>query len=386
MLAACGGSTPPVSSMDCPDAGLAMVPDTGPTPDAGMDAGTDAGTALFPRYPRVRSHGGLVQTQVHLRVAIAAGDPLAGALETFSRDIVTSAWWAQVTAEYCGPNGCIGPGAFDGTVTLPPATSYSEDDVRALIAADLANPAVREPDAQSNYLLFIPAGATFTQPFGAPSCSGYHAYHYFLTLQSRAGAPVRVPYSVMLRCSDSSTLRTQTFLASHELVEAATDPFMDGFVVDDSGWAATHGAELADVCLYSGTTTAGPHEVERVYSDRRAARGLDPCRLDSDGVDFTTVPVSGRTLIVLRPGEATTIPLRSRSLGAVPDWTLQALSLDARVQLSLSSTTTNDGQDLTLTVSAAAALPATFQVPFILSSKSGGVTHAWQGAVGSLYE
>jgi len=70
----------------------------------------------------------------------------------------------------------------------------------------------------------IPKGAAFDDGTGSKCCTDYFGYHYDAMIGT-----TDVPYSIVCGCDDStypnfSTLQVTTSTASHEMVEAASDP------------------------------------------------------------------------------------------------------------------------------------------------------------------
>jgi len=116
-----------------------------------------------------------------------------------------------------------------------------------------------------------------------------------------AGGQHNVPYAVIELCPTSSMLdqgdvMARAYEATHELIEAATDPDPEG--VGISAWHSlgpgvvaptvrlpqsfTNGVasddELADLCSnFPALPLDYPFEVARAYSNRQARAGLDPC-------------------------------------------------------------------------------------------------------------
>lgn len=99
------------------------------------------------------------------------------------------------------------------------------------------------PDASTIYVLFYPDGATVTQG-GGISCQSFGGYHLSGMLDPKNASQL-VAYAVIPRCVSGppglSKLDLATTAASHEMLEAATDPCRsrgqqeDG-VSPDPGW------------------------------------------------------------------------------------------------------------------------------------------------------
>ena len=176
-------------------------------------------------------------------------DPLAAAYEDFATEIAASSYWADTMTEY-------GVGAL--TVLAPvhlqasaPA-SISDAQVHSILQTALANPAnaFPPPDASTVYVLLIPNGTAATGPQGGSACNGgFGGYHRSFDLPDGTA----IAYAVIAECQANQAM-TRTL--AHELVEAATDPFIPktpayagvgpidlGFVV-----GTTLGSEVGDLC------------------------------------------------------------------------------------------------------------------------------------------
>jgi hypothetical protein len=102
-------------------------------------------------------------------------------------------------------------------------------------------------------------------------------------------------------------------MASHEMVEAATDPYGTAFVQTDDdhvAWAYFFGSEVADMCAFHPGAAITPADigfaVQRSWSNAAAAAFLDPC-----------VPGESSPLFVAAPIGLQAISLPSSTGGAV---------------------------------------------------------------------
>jgi len=133
----------------------------------------------------------------------------------------------------------------------------------------------------------------------------------------------------------NSLLQDTTFDASHEIVEASTDPIpptgyaLDGTNPDNWGWLdVTGGGEAADLCvdllgLNQDQTQDGTFTVQRIWSNSRAAASVDPCNpAPASDVYFNAAP--SQAFFVLDVGASATFDVDAFSFGAMDDWTLQA--------------------------------------------------------------
>jgi hypothetical protein len=128
-------------------------------------------------------------------------------------------------------------------------------------------------------------------------------------------------------------LGATTLTASHEIVEAATDMVGGtGYVLDNTdptNWAwiyDTGGGEAADLCvdllgLNEDHTLDGLYTVQRIWSNARAAQGVDPCvPAPPNDVYFNATP--SRSLFELNVGQSVTFEVDAFSSGPMPNWVL----------------------------------------------------------------
>jgi hypothetical protein len=314
-----------------------------------------------------------------------ANDPFDSALADFGASILASPWWSRTTAEYCspGPADCIGPGKALGhaALAMPTPPVLSDDDLHTLIQSHIMDGTFPTPSGDAIYALYLPPGVTVNSAAVGTSCQDFHAYHYFTDVMLADGGTARVTYLVIMRCPDGKTLDAMTLLGSHELVEAATDPFLDGFVMNDVAWAATHGGESCDLCLYSGGTHSGGWAVERGFSNTAASRGFVPCVPTESETNFNAAPADGDTVLTLAVGETATLDLVGFAMAPTPDWTLKAVdSGGGDLALTVDRPTLNNGLQARLTVTLLRA-PSSGKAPFMIRSVYGAALHFWPGVV-----
>ena len=111
-----------------------------------------------------------------------------------------------------------------------------------------------------------------------------------------------------------------TFMASHEMVEASTDPFGTAYAqtdLDHIAWAYFFGSEVGDMCAFHAGAAITPSDigfaVQRTWSNAAAAAFEDPC-----------VPGESSPLFLAAPVGETSITLTSSVGGAVADTGLPA--------------------------------------------------------------
>ncbi len=185
----------------------------------------------------------------------------------------------------------IGHGTFAGTYTMTPAFDnagprITDQQVVGELAAHIASGAVPPPevDAHGNptvlYMIDFPSTVSIRSGRGFTSCVDYCAYHSWVSLK---GTPV--PYAVLpavaggclAGCgSHPNPFDIATVNASHELVEAVTDPVIavdsKGGPVRPTGWDDPQSGkdEIGDICNYGPNTDEmlDGYWVQREWSNR----------------------------------------------------------------------------------------------------------------------
>jgi len=271
------------------------------------------------------------------------------------------------------------------------------------------------------YMLNYPTGTTVTS--NGNSCTDFDGYHG----DAQDSANDIIAYGVVPRCTDqgSTTLVTFTSTISHELVEAATDPYPDY----SPGWAqvdnahlffdeANEGTEVADMCENDPEAyyefPGYPFTVQRIWSNKAVLAGHDPCVPEiPNTVFFNAVPelpdtgpydYYGSTVDVasvhIAVGGTATVYIDLYSDGATPDWDVNVFDFnnfnygpasDDLLTISQPITTGNNGSRLAVTVTVkAAGNPMTngqientelFAVVSSLGTSQSSPSHYWYGIV-----
>jgi hypothetical protein len=259
--------------------------------------------AAHPPAPLVVKGSGAVLASPVLVPIVYEGDPLASALVEFVDWIGGSAYWAPLSQYGVGPARARGaivererpPKLFrDGAIARFVAERLSGDD-----------PAWGAPDPQAIYTLFLPPGITITRG-DLRSCrfDGYHG-------SVRVGE-IAVAFAVVPRCGpsdDRRALDALTGVASHELIEAATDPFPDvgarGYAYVDRDhlvYALRPGGEIVDLCEDDAFVVpdGARFMVQRWWSNEAARAARDPC-VPGGRRFFGAVPVVHEDLPIAAP-------------------------------------------------------------------------------------
>jgi len=153
-------------------------------------------------------------------------------------------------------------------------------------------------DANTVYAFFYPEGSIGDDGFGDKCCTDLDGYHSDVVV----GGGIDVAYSVVCTCPGfdpgGTDLDQITVAASHELVEAATDPTFTnpGYAQTDDDhaiWTVATDGEAADLCQYADTWLWHPADmkygVQRSYSTAAAAMGHDPCVGDPSEPYYQTI-------------------------------------------------------------------------------------------------
>jgi hypothetical protein len=386
--------------------------------------------AAHPPLPQVSSLGGPVLLHPRVIPIVYDDDPLLSDVQTFFTNLESAAYWEGAVGSYgvgaieVGPTVLIhGPGPTRiSTNAIPLLIAESLD--RSLASSDAgAGDAAAEggsstrwplPDGNTIYAVIYPPETTITDNKDCMSYGGYH--------DELAYSGGKTSYAVLPRCASFSLLPGHgaldilTVALSHELCEAATDPFptsdpaysTSNFV--GSGWSANAvGGEIGDMCVlelssYEMRADVG-YWVQRVWSDANALASHDPCAPDLTGeVYFSAVPDLAQTEvfpglymdgITVAPGASATVALHLFSDGPTTGpWTVSVSEptgagglepyAPGQLVFSLDKTTGENGDTLALTVKRKALRPGSQAsgLPVQIVSKLGATSHSYFAVVG----
>lgn len=371
-------SPPPPAPMD-PSAGPPPVDQ----PQGGMPAGPDmppgAGMpppdATFrvgphPTLPQLPNVGGPVLKSPQLVLITYVDDANRTTLEAHAHWMMSSEWLATVGAEYG-----VGKGTVLKLVELPnqAPTRIDDAEIKAMLASDIQNGTLPRPAdgtfADVVYMILFPAGSTVTQA-GAASCEAFDGYH-----DEASQDGLDFAYSVVANCARAggggpiTPLQEEEETITHELIEAATDPFAElrpGFAyppTSKSPWLFTDG-EVADLCenfapaeYYDGQFVA-----QRIWSNAAAKRGdQDPCIPANPAEPFYMVGIEQPETTTIAAGTSTTFRLQAWSTASIPAWSVTVVSDPNNSYTptsNISRTTMGNGDSGELTVGIPAGTPA----------------------------
>jgi MYXO-CTERM domain-containing protein len=240
-----------------------------------------AGGSSGANCTRTEYNGGALIPQVKIVVVQWGGaSSYASQLAGFYSGMLQSPYmdWLR---EYDEPSYSIVRGEFAGVFVdpSPPGKTTVDDinDVQPELERLVTAGAVPAPDANTLYMIHFGPGIVITQG-GDPSCSSssnnsYCAYHGNVmsggAMLRYAVIPDMSPAGCAQGCnigSSSDPFVAATVSASHEMVEAITDP--DDF----GGWYDNSCDEIADMCENDTMPgSAAGYTVQLIWSQKQAA-------------------------------------------------------------------------------------------------------------------
>ena len=405
---ACGGSAPstPDAGNGGDDAGQ-TEPDAAPAPDAGgpvVDNGTPS--TNYPAFkvdaPQVVTFGGPTLVAPKLVPVYFANDDttFTAQLTTFMNKLGASAFWLPAVSEY-------GVGALSSAAPIQlkddaPAT-IDDANIQTWLASKIDDGTLPPPDANTIYAIYYPDGTTVTLGSNGTSCQDFGAYHDNITYKA-----ADVAYAVVPRCSGfgSSVLDATTSAASHEFIEASTDPYPQTNTaygqVDDAHilWEyVLGGGETGDMCAQFSASYVKPTDlgflVQRAWSNTAASAGHDPCQPADHSPYFNSMPVLKDDISLGGQGTTKGVHIPVGSTGTIEvdlfsdadtggPWTVSASDTSGAgaITFSWDRTTGQNGEKLHLTINAVQKTQYG-AAGFIIKSKMNGRTTSWLGLVGN---
>ena len=366
-----------------------------------------------PMMPTAQSSGGPVMAAPRFVAISFANDPLQSSIDDFVAKLAASStYWSGTTAEYgVGPATALPP-IHSSDV---PTARLTDSAIRTWLNNQIQmTPGFPQPDANTIYALFYTDAVTVTFEGGA-SCQQFQGYHGDYQLSGKY-----VTYAVMARCpppvSSVTVLDNLTATASHEFIEAATDPL----AIDNPAWASVDddhaawmllaGGEVGDLCAAFPDSFYRPADlpylVQRTWSNARAAAGHDPCEPDGTEPYFNSAPVLKDTIPVsvfgdpdvpalgvhIPVGQSATVELDLYSDAPTSGpWTVSALDVGSafmggapELSFSFDKTQGQNGDKIQMTITALKASqdPSGASL-FWIESDLGQQSTVWLGLVGN---
>ena len=379
--------------------GVAGAGGTGGSSGGAATGGSTGGTfapASHAPLPQLANLGGPVLATPKVRPIFFTGDPDQADISAFLSELAAGSYWAATTSEYGVGTLKLLPPVTGAGVTGP---TLSDGALQAALAANASSASAPwgAADASTIFLFVLPPGVGITSG-GAACCTDFGGYHDEAIVNGAA-----VPYAVVCTCPDFfgagwTEVDERTVAMSHELVEAATDPFPrsdPAFYAADTAnlvWTLVTGGEVADMCVVQPDTFIIPsgatHVFQRSWSNAAAKLGRDPCVPASSPPYFAAMPVLDvipygtagyKTHGLQIPiGSSRTIDLDLFSTGPVANgWNVGAYSYEdllggaPSLAFSLDKTTGRNGDILRLTITAVRTNPTIGVDPFIIVSSTG---------------
>lgn len=365
---ACGGSTAKTTDTPASDSGsppatggdgaAAMGVDSG-APDAAPVVDHGSASAVYPAFKpdigQIVNNGGGVLKNPDIVTVTWTVDPDLATYESFGDQIGASKYWATATAEY-GIGAATSGKANHVEIATPPPAMLADADIMALVMNGATSPGTWPvPTANSIYTLYVPPQTSVILQ-GSDACSqGIGGYHGNVAVGS-----FNVAYAVVLECSQLSgpggVVAETTQSASHEIIEAATDPNPMGspawYGFDDSAhmsWDVFQQFqdEIGDACelyfdsFYTDTEATFPFSIQRMWSNKSAAAGHAPCVPTTGAPYYNTTLLEPENITVdasmyglgghfatkgvrILPGQTKTFAIGFYSDAALPPWNIAA--------------------------------------------------------------
>jgi hypothetical protein len=252
-----------------PEAGGGLV-EAGDNPTVHMLPIRDANKVqdAAPPDAHLQFFGGLTLSTVHVSpIFWNSTVQFQSTLTPFYNDVPNSPLYTML-AQYSG----IGHGSGrPGVVASQSTRDIGDADIRREVLFEINRSTVPPPNDPNNYYpVHLAPGMQVTAPDGSRSCVRFCAYHGTFQVSDVNGNLFNINYGVLpdlggacsTGCGGNTIVNNTTSVASHELVEATTDPAVGlamglGFPL---AWYDPFYGEIGDICNgQQGTTTGNGH-------------------------------------------------------------------------------------------------------------------------------
>jgi hypothetical protein len=384
LAVACGGS----GSDDAADASS----DGAVLDDAGADAFVippDQDPNVFPAkhhpLPIVSDEKGARLYTPELATVTFTNDPMMTDIWNFGDVVAQGDWWNSVAVPYAF-SPAMNTGGWELPDTVSGKTLDDVNDLQPLIQSAIDAAKLPKPTNESLFVFYFPATTTIVNRNGDHTCTnGVGGYHDVMTYRSPGAPDQSLAYAVIARCT--SSLDDLTYAASHEIVEAATDPHPSTdpafYMIGYYPWTGPGGGEVADVCLGRGPSTATGYTMARSWVNAAAKASHDPCQPATPGAIYFQTAIDTEMgavtdswgtyrsdgFINITHGTTRQITGTTFSEAALPnDLTLvvgtpitasdpsMVGSIGAGITASISPTTANNGKTVVLTITVDASV------------------------------
>jgi len=188
-------------------------------------------------------------------------------------DAVTNSAYFDWLSEYDSGSYMIGRGGFAAeyadAAAPAKATIDETNDLQPWINKLIDGGKIPAPDANTLYFVHLPGSSQVSSGAGGTTCSDNCAYHYFYMKGSAEVRYAVIPDQNSGACSTNQACPIQlpaldrlTIVASHELVEAVTDPNGMGWIDDNQQCG-----EIGDICVGQPGKAAG-YTVQLEWSNK----------------------------------------------------------------------------------------------------------------------
>jgi hypothetical protein len=374
-----------------------------PAPELDHGAPSTTYPAFAPAMGQLRNHGGGVLKNPVIVTVTWDSDDKASELETLGDTIGAGQYWHEVASEY-GSGPAVSGDANHVRITDAPPATITDTQLSALVAASLTKDEAPwpVPAGDAVYILYLPSTTQLMLQGKSACAQGVGGYHDSTSVNGKPTA-----FAIVPRCG--SSFDHVTVAASHELAEAATDPYprtrpaWSGFRDDDLAWEffQQFQSENGDACEFYRDSDLAPGEsdvaftVQRQWSNASARAGHDPCvpafantkyfnvtplGLEDIDVDLSSLGGGEGTTkgFKVKVGETRQLPLGFYSDGPLGDWTIKAINggiaggrSSGGVDLTLDVTSGQNGHKAYLTVTVNTAGKTNTELVTIVSTRAG---------------
>jgi hypothetical protein len=259
--------------------------------------------------PHLKYFGGKVMSNPKVYVVLWGGGTYASQIARTSGPNIgsmltqlTGGTYFDLLSEYSAGGQVIGRGSFAGVIHLSPLASRDGSviddvaDIQPELKYQIQVHHLPTPDANTLFMLFFPRGKVITMaPFNSvDDFCGYHSYVPHLAYRLRYAV---LPDMLSSACralipSRVTGLDMMTIVVSHELMEATTDP-------DLNGWYDFQNGEIGDICSFKfPPARIGAYAVEMGWSNQQGKCAIQgPRRLVSVGNVSVVETNSGKRLV-----------------------------------------------------------------------------------------
>lgn len=250
-----------------PAAGPLVLVDGAPSVHMHPMQTTDKVLDSAPANSHLNNYGGPILSEIHVSpIYWNSGVQFTSTLDPFYDDVPQSPLYGMLDQYGIGPgNGRA------GVVATQTTRNILDSELRTEVLIEINLGHVPMPtDLNQYYPVHLAPGMQVTAPDGTHSCVFFCAYHGTFQARDVNGNTFNINYGVLPDlggacaggCGNDTIANNTTSVASHELIEATTDPAVGlattiGFPL--AWYDPVHG-EIADICGHQhGTTSANGH-------------------------------------------------------------------------------------------------------------------------------